>query len=198
MKPLIVYAHPPGDCHCSMMLEETTKYLTKHKVKYDLLDLYKINYDPILHTDELYTSGNRKVSDQNKKFQAMVSSTNKLIFIHPVWWNSTPAILKGFFDKVFTAHFAFKFVKPKFSPIAIPVPLLRGKKAIVFMSGGTNKLLSLFFTGWRVRKVVQKDTLQFFGIKTKTYLMGSATQMTEKHKKLAPKMADSALKWLLK
>jgi|ETNmetMinimDraft_16_1059900.scaffolds.fasta_scaffold81667_2 putative NADPH-quinone reductase len=198
MKPLIVYAHPPGDSHCSMLLDETKKYLNKQKIKYNLIDLYKIKYDPVLHKEEHYTAGGYEITKQNKQFQDLVKNTNKLIFIHPVWWNSTPAILKGFFDKVFTARFAFRFIKPKWSPIAIPKPLLKGKKAIVFMSGGTNKLLSLIFTGWRVRKVVQKDTLQFFGIKTKTYLMGSATQMTERHKAMAPKMAKKALKWLLK
>lgn len=31
-----------------------------------------------------------------------------LVFIHPVWWGSVPAILKGFIDRVFLPGFAFK------------------------------------------------------------------------------------------
>ena len=197
MKPLIVYAHPPGECHCSHLLEETIRYLKKNKVKYDLVDLYKIKYDPVLHTDELYTAGNRKLSEQTEKFQKMVKNTEKFIFIHPVWWNGPPAILKGFFEKVFTARFAYKFTKYPIIPFGIPKPLLKGK-AIVFMTGGTPKLLSLIFQGWRARKVIAKDTLGFFGIKTKTFLIGSATQLTEKHKAMALKMAEKGLKWLLK
>ena len=50
------------------------------------------------------------------------------------WWNSTPAILKGFIDRVFVAGFAFKYEGK------IPKGLLTGKKAAVIMSTGAPNL----------------------------------------------------------
>ena len=34
-----------------------------------LIDLYKEKYDPILHEEEHYTSGNREISKQNQNYQ---------------------------------------------------------------------------------------------------------------------------------
>ncbi|WP_263432126.1 NAD(P)H-dependent oxidoreductase [Leuconostoc gasicomitatum] len=36
-----------------------------------------------------------------------MKETEKLIIITPIWWNSIPAILKGFFDKVLKMNFAY-------------------------------------------------------------------------------------------
>ncbi|QQE78849.1 NAD(P)H-dependent oxidoreductase [Alicyclobacillus sp. SO9] len=48
-----------------------------------------------------------------------------LIFIYPVWWYGAPAVLKGFFDRVLAAGFAYEY---KGLP---PKGLLRGKSAWV-------------------------------------------------------------------
>ena len=114
MKTLIIYAHPKTEGHCSTILYEVKKVMKEKKKKYDLIDLYKIKYDPILHDEEHYTAGegHRKVSKENKKFQKMIKDTNELIFIYPIWWGSMPAILKGFIDRVFTSHFAYQYKGP--------------------------------------------------------------------------------------
>ena len=44
-----------------------------------------------------------------KKYHDMILMSNDLIFIFPDWWSSMPAILKGFFDKVFLKNFAFDY-----------------------------------------------------------------------------------------
>lgn len=40
--------------------------------------------------------------------QKKISWADHIVCIHPVWWGSVPAILKGFFDRILLPGFAFK------------------------------------------------------------------------------------------
>ncbi|HIH32597.1 TPA: NAD(P)H-dependent oxidoreductase [Candidatus Woesearchaeota archaeon] len=184
MKYLIIYAHPDSEGHCSTILSEVKKRLDEKKDEYEVIDLYKIKYDPVLTEEELYGVKQRKLTNINKQMQEKISKAERIILIYPVWWNSMPAILKGFFDRVFTSGFAFRY-KPVIPSMirtkllmrwafvtkfdyGIPVPLLRGKEAIVFLTTGSPKI-AFFINGNRFKKVIKRDTLGFFGIKTKIY-----------------------------
>ena len=66
MKTLIIYAHPKTEGHPPIILEEVKSFLKDFGEDYEIIDLYKIKYDPVLHEEEHYTSGNRNISKQNK------------------------------------------------------------------------------------------------------------------------------------
>ena len=178
MKTLIIYAHPETNGHGHFTLKSVEEWHKKNQIDYELIDLYKIKYDPVLHEDEHYTAGNVKITEQNKKFQEKIRGTERLIFIYPVWWGSMPAILKGFFDRVFTAGFAFNFSP---APIlgkyigGIPIKLLKGKKAAVFLTTGTIKFFCFLVMGDRFKDLIKRDILGFFGIKAKVFHTGKAT-----------------------
>ncbi len=176
-KTLVIYAHPATQGHCPTIKEEVEKLLKEHKIEYNFFDLYAMKYDPILHESEHYTAGaeHRHISEQNKMFQQKISEADKLIFIYPIWWNSMPAILKGWLDKVLTSHFAFKF-----TPQGIPVKLLKGRKALLFITGGTQRFLAWVFLRDRAAKIVAKDTLGFCGIKTKACQFGNCRTLNDK------------------
>ena len=199
MKTLIVYAHPETNGHGPFTLKIVEEWHKKNQIDYELIDLYKIRYDPVLHEDEHYTSGSTKITEQNKNFQEKIFQTDKLIFIYPVLWGSMPAILKGFFDRVFTAGFAFSF-KP--APIldkyirGIPIKLLRGKKAAVFLTTGTIKFFCFLVMGNRFKSLIQKDILGFFGIKAKVFHTGRATKFNEKQMDKIRKNVKKAMSYL--
>lgn len=172
MKSLIIYAHPATEGHCSAILKEVKSNLEAKKIKYDIIDLYRIKYDPILHESEHYTAGNRNISGQNRKFQRMISNSDLLIFIYPIWWGSMPAILKGFFDRVLTSGFAFRYEKGR------PVSMLKGKKAIVFTtSGGPLWAYRLSFN--MPKRVMNNFILRFCGINPKYCQIGSCTRFSK-------------------
>jgi NAD(P)H dehydrogenase (quinone) len=175
-KTLVIYAHPHTAGHCPAIKEEVERLLKEHKVEYSLFDLYAMNYDPLLHENEHYTAGaeHRDISEQNKMFQQKIAEADKLIFIYPIWWNSMPAVLKGWLDRVLTSHFAFKF-----DPYGIPVKLLKGRRALLFITGGTNRCLAWIFLRDRAAKIMAKDTLGFCGIKTTVCQFGSCRKFTE-------------------
>ncbi len=186
---LVIYAHPKTEGHCSFIREEVESLLKKNKADYELIDLYAIKYDPILHEEEHYTAGRRMISIQNKKFQQTITDAEKLIFIYPIWWNSMPAILKGWLDRVLTSHFAFRF-----TPRGIPIKLLKEREAQLFITGGTQRLLAWIFLRDRASKIMAKDTLGFCGIKTRVCQFGSCTNLTGKKADMIRKTVHKHLK----
>ena len=108
---LIIYAHPNKEGNCGKILNFTEKTLKEKNIGYELIDLYENKYNPCLLDKEHYTSGKFEISEQNKAFQKQIQENKNIIFIYPIWWGSMPAILKGFFDRVFTSRFAFKYKK---------------------------------------------------------------------------------------
>ena len=188
---LIVYAHPETPGWAPLTLKEVERQLKKQNQKCNVIDLYKIKYDPVLHEDEHYTAGERAISAQNKKFQQMIKDTDKLIFIHPVWWNGMPAILKGWMDRVLTARFAFKYRG------IIPVKLLKGRKAVVFSTAGAPKILFWLFLRNGASLNIASDILGFCGIKTKVFLTGNVKGITEKTQQIIEKKVKKGLRWLL-
>jgi putative NADPH-quinone reductase len=60
--------------------------------------------------------------------QKKIIEANELIFVHPIWWLSMPAIMKNFVDNNFASKFAYKYVDHK------RVGLLKGKIARVYVT----------------------------------------------------------------
>ncbi len=76
---------------------------------------------------------------ETKKYQQLIKQATDIIFIFPVWWFRAPAIMEGFIDKTFTPKFAYRF-KPIIGKYGLPVPLLRDKRVLVFVTHGAPAL----------------------------------------------------------
>jgi len=190
MKTLIIYAHPNTNGHCSTLLEELIGNLESKNIDYELIDLYKLKYDPVLKENELYTAGNNYISKQNKEFQNKISNCDRFIFIYPNWWNSPPAILKGFIDRTFTPGFGFKYEGK------IPKGLLKGRKAAIFLTTGSPILIFKFFSGSRAAKIMKKDFLRFCGISSKAFIIGNANKIDGKQIKKIKEAVKKGMDYL--
>lgn len=187
---LIIYAHPNKDGHCGYILQKTIEILEGKNISYELIDLYAINYDPALKPEEHYTSGHRKISPENKVFQEKIKNERRFIFIYPTWWNSVPAILKGFIDRIFTSRFAFYYEK------IFPKALLSGKASVLASTGGSRIISKFYFRDGSI-KFMTRDVLGFCGIKSKAFVIDNATKLTEKQKNKISKKVKSAIDYLL-
>lgn len=197
MNILIVFAHPSNKNGFSFkILEKTVSFLREKNIDFDILDLYKMNYDPILKETELFTAGNREISTENLLIQEKIKNSKGLIFIYPIWWGGMPAILKGFFDRVFTPGFAYRYGRRKFLKF-LPERLLSDKKAIVFTSLG-----SPGFVYWLLLnpiKIINKFIIfSLFVKKSKTFCIFKTSQSTlEKRNKEIERMVSHGINWLL-
>lgn len=187
---LIIYAHPNHEGHCGEILKNIKQKLDDKKINYKILDLYAMNYDPVLKSNELYTAGKHDISEENREIQKSIAAEDRFIFIYPTWWNNLPAILKGFIDRVFTSNFGYKYVNN------IPCGLLHGK-ALIFTSTGASKLLYNLFLGRRSIKVLAKDSLKFCGLKSRGLVIDRALKLDENQKIKINKTVEKGLKFLL-
>ncbi len=187
---LIIYAHPNKEGHCGYILEKITEDLKAKGVGHQLLDLYTMNYDPVLKPEEHYTSGKTRVSEQNLQIQEMIKKEDRFVIIYPTWWNSAPAILKGFVDRVFVARFAFYYDK------GLPKKILSGKAAVITTTGGP-RIITKFFYKDGSKNFLVRDVLGFCGIKAKGFVIDNAKRLSDRQKNKIEKTVRRALAHLL-
>ena len=192
-KLLIIYAHPSHDgCHAYFLEQIIARLKARDFSDYELWDLYALKYNPVLDDSELYSAGRQAVSPENLNFQAKIKTAERLLFIYPTWWQNMPAILKGFMDRVFISGFAFIYKS------GLPVGLLKGKKAAAFTATGGPRLYTSIFKRDQSLRVLTKDILNFAGIETKGFCLGSARKLTDAGKARLQTMSDKVLDYLLK
>lgn len=186
---LIIYAHPNKEGHCGYILKKVQEELNSRKIDFKLLDLYEKNYDPIMKPEEHYTSGHKLIARDTAEYQKLFLENDKFIVIFPTWWNGTPAILKGFFDRTLTNGIFYKYVN------GVPRGLLKGR-AVVFTTTGGPEILERLVLGARGLKAVTKDTLKFCGIKSKGVMIGRALRLTDEMKLEIGKKVVRSLNYL--
>jgi putative NADPH-quinone reductase len=109
-----------------------------------------------------------------------VTWAQHIVFVHPVWWGSMPAILKCFIDMVFAAGFAFRY-KEK---IAAPEKLLKGKTAHIITTMDTPYFIYKYFFGAPSINQLKSRTLEFCGISpVKVTHFGPVQSSTEEGRK---------------
>lgn len=195
MKILVIYAHPSGPGHCATILQEVKANLDEKKADYEILDLYALKYNPLLQESELF-GRDIELKKDTIKYQEKVKAADLMIFIYPVWWNSMPAVMKGFFDRVFSSGFAFRYMPvipkdmmPFFEKIFVifkrrfdygmPIGLLKEKKAIVFLTTGSPKYAGYPWHHFRYAKLIKYDILGFFGIKSRIYQLDNCRRIDD-------------------
>jgi putative NADPH-quinone reductase len=108
MRVLVVYAHPLADSlaaalHCTIV---DTLRQGGHEV--DDCDLYAGRFDPVLSAAE-----RRAYNTPDPDLRAIADSVARLrradalVLCFPTWWYGMPAILKGYFDRVWAPTVAF-------------------------------------------------------------------------------------------
>ena len=108
MRVLVVYAHPLSDSFAAVLRDAVVARLraTGHEV--DLCDLYAEGFDPVLTAAErrAYNTASPDLSGVNP-YVARLRAAEALVVCCPTWWYGMPAILKGWFDRVWVTGVAF-------------------------------------------------------------------------------------------
>lgn len=109
MRILLVSAHPVEDSYNAALRHAAIEALTGAGHVVDHLDLYAENFDPVLSRAERLHY--HEVPANRAPVEAYVTQllvAEALVFVFPVWCFGLPAILKGFFDRVFLPGVTFK------------------------------------------------------------------------------------------
>ena len=117
MRVLVLYAHPVETSYNASLHECVLERLTANGHDVDDCDLYAEGFDPVMTREERLgyhdaEINRRPVQDYVDRLQA----AEALVMCYPVWNFCYPAILKGYFDRVFLPGVSFKMVDDKVSP----------------------------------------------------------------------------------
>ncbi|WP_120497428.1 NAD(P)H-dependent oxidoreductase [Kiloniella sp. EL199] len=108
MKCLVVIAHPLEDSLCKHLAKETIAHLKTKGYEITVKDLYAENFAPALTDAERQSYFTESFdSSAMEKDIRQLKETQSLVLIFPTWWFSFPAILKGWFDRVWAPGHAY-------------------------------------------------------------------------------------------
>ncbi|MBU2669135.1 NAD(P)H-dependent oxidoreductase [Actinoplanes bogorensis] len=106
----IVFAHPADRGFTREVLAALQTTLTRQGHTHTLSDLYAMGFRTELSAAEYARESAYRtdlpVADDVAAEQARLAAADMWAFVYPVWWADCPAILKGWFDRVWTAGFA--------------------------------------------------------------------------------------------
>ena len=162
----IIYAHPYDQSFNHGILRRVQQLLDEKGEKYRLIDLYADGFNPAYTKEELALFNQGKALDPLVlHYQELLKTTNRLIFIFPIWWADMPAIVKGFEDKVFLKTFAYV-------PTATGLKgnLSHIKEALVISTSTAPTWYLKWFGGNGIGKAMVGHTLKGIGIAKRRWL----------------------------
>ncbi len=190
MNTTIIYAHPWEESFNNAILQSVISALEIKGKEFNVIDLYKDNFNPVLSERDLSKFSAGETSDYKVvEYQQFISNSDELVFIFPVWWYDAPAILKGFIDKVMLKDFAYK--ETKFGLKGLLTNIKR--TTVITTSGGPTSYIKKYNA---VEKVFINSTLKSIGLKKVKWInFGSVgTVKNSKREKFLKKIEKNFLK----
>jgi NAD(P)H dehydrogenase (quinone) len=134
MKVSIILAHPnPGSFnHAIARTAADALRGNGHEVR--LRDLCAERFDPMLPVAEL--GKDARLDPALAQHCREIAEAEGIIIVHPNWWGTPPAVLKGWVDRVLRPEVAYRFVANDKGE-GVPLGLLKARTALVFNTANT-------------------------------------------------------------
>jgi NAD(P)H dehydrogenase (quinone) len=156
MKILNIIGHPNKNSFNHAIHKTVSEFsLTSSDISVINIDLYEEDFDPIIRENE--TERNQQLV---LEYQELISEADMIVITSPVWWFRLTPMIEGFFDKVLTPGFAYKFrpILTHGAP-ALPVHTIYVNSVKLRLVMGVYS----FCFGWFRQKVVQFWSVPFVG-----------------------------------
>lgn len=153
MNCLIVSAHPLENSLCQAFTDLIQSRLAESGHKVVLENLYKQNFDPVLSAEERnsYYADAYDFSQVNQQVERL-GEAEAVVLVFPTWWFGFPAILKGWFDRVWAPGVAYDHATD-FGPIRPRLDNL--KKIFVVTTLGAPWWVDFFVLRKPVKKILR-------------------------------------------
>lgn len=135
MRVLVLFAHPTRTSFTGDLADAFCAGLREAGHEVEFADLYREGFDPLLDPGQFQAetamdAGAPRPADVQAE-QARLDRAQGLVFVYPFWWSDVPAILKGWFDRVWTYGYAYAYRDDHSRSTAIPV-----RKALALCPAG--------------------------------------------------------------
>lgn len=150
MKNLIIIGHPDKSSFCYNGIFLAIKNtLEKNNQETKIIDLYRDSFT-------------RPREELISKYKEMVTWSESIYIISPVWWFRLTPRMEIFFDEVFTPGYAYEFINIT-KLYAYPKPLLKSKKVRTYVTHGAPAIpvITIYLNSVKLRLVMGVYTFVF-------------------------------------
>jgi len=151
MRILLVHSHPRPDSYSAALRDAVRDALQSAGHEVDLRDLYAEGFNPALSAEE--RGRYHSVLDNHRGVESHVASlraADALVLVYPTWWYGLPAMLKGWFDRVWAPGVAFTLTSGAIAPLLHNI-----RRIAVVTTYGSPRWL-LFAIGHPDRKLIAR------------------------------------------
>ncbi|ANN20554.1 NADPH:quinone reductase [Amycolatopsis orientalis] len=152
MNVLWIFAHPEPRSLGGSLRDEGVRTLREQGANVRESDLYAMKWNPVVNAEDFgsaagsdrlivgaaskdaFTSG--ELSEDIRAEHEKLTWADTMIIQFPLWWYGMPAILKGWFDRVFVKGFAYGVQRPDGKTARYGEGKLAGKRAMVVLTAG--------------------------------------------------------------
>ncbi|CCM78374.1 NAD(P)H-dependent oxidoreductase [Rhizobium mesoamericanum] len=114
MRVLVLHSHPVEESYGKTLYRQTLDSLRQAGHEVDGCDLYAENFDPVLSRhDRLAYHDYPGNTELVKSYVERLKRAEGLVLVTPIWNFGFPAILKGYFDRVWLPGVSFELVDGK-------------------------------------------------------------------------------------
>lgn len=157
-KILLINGHPDKESFNFALAAAYVKGVQKSGGQLEQINIRDLNFDPNLQYG--YRQRTELEPDLLNAWEK-VKWADHLVLVYPVWWGSVPAIMKGFFDRLFLPGFAFQ----KREGSVWWDKFLTGKTARIICTLDQPPWYYRLVNGRPSHHAIKKLTLNFVGIK---------------------------------
>jgi putative NADPH-quinone reductase len=148
---LVLYAHPVETSYCAALHRLVVERLTARGHTIDDCDLYAESFDPRMsRAERLAYHDPRHAGEPAEPYIRRLLAAEALVLVFPVWNYGYPAILKGFFDRVFLPGVSFRMVD------GTVLPSLHNIRKVAAVTSYGGSRLHAFLVGDPPRKLVKR------------------------------------------
>ncbi|MBX2813562.1 MAG: NAD(P)H-dependent oxidoreductase [Myxococcales bacterium] len=153
---LTVLGHPSPGSFNEALAEAYTRGVQETGRESTLIRLADLNYDPVLHT----TQEGQELEPDLQFFREQILRAQHINWVFPVWWGSSPALLKGVIDRTFLPGWAFRLKSN-----GMPEGLLAGRSARTLVTMDAPSWFYRLMYGRSAHNAFKNATLWYVGFK---------------------------------
>ncbi|MGM0157247.1 hypothetical protein IGI47_001557 [Enterococcus sp. AZ191] len=181
MNTLIIYNHPYEGSYNHAILESVVKGITRAQGEYEVIDLDKENFNPVMTSADLLGFVKHQAVDPIAiSYAEKIKEADHLVFIFPIWWEMMPALTKGFIDKVIYPGLTYDYKENGISMVSL-LPKLKATTVITTMN--TPKIMYKLTYGNALKKALIKGTFKKSGMKNVNWISLNMVKMSKVEKR---------------
>lgn len=164
----MIYCHPRPESFSAALRDAAFEALSAAGHSVQLCDLHAEAFDPVLSTAQrgayFNEAGNATGLEQHV---AALRQAEGLVLVYPTWWFGMPAMLKGWFDRIWLPGVAFRLGGQK-----VLVPLLTGVRRIGVVTTYGSPGWLLWWVGWPDKRVVRRGFRPLCATRCRVHWLG--------------------------